>query len=301
MVRFSNFECRILVDGNPLKEYIDAGDAVAIPDRLTPPTTIVYILAEEGKKFAAEFQVVSDIGLSPVADSVVWRLSFDGQPLPTGVLAYPSGGKGVQRSYTYWDEARCSWLEREFIFSSLDVTEDNSLRDKNTRYDSLGEIAVMIYRYKTSGPSGALGVGAEDYCRELSSAVKLVHEKDCKGRDISHRIETSQPAPSTRPTAVPGTYIDPLESPHVIIKFRYRSERALKGLGLIPRIPPPSPSPEPNDMHAPEYMTRKELLAEVRRLHKAENDPTIKRERPHGEARKRRTADVEVIDLTGDD
>jgi hypothetical protein len=89
----------------------------------------------------------------------------------------------------------------------------------------------------------------------------------------------------------------------------------LKGLGLIPRTPLPSLSPEPGAPEAngvaAEEMTREELLAEVRRLRsirppkvKLENAPAVKRERsvtvgPSGPVPKKQKQQ-KVIDLTGD-
>jgi hypothetical protein len=90
---------------------------------------------------------------------------------------------------------------------------------------------------------------------------------------------------------------------------------ALKGLGLIPRTPLPSLSPEPGAVNANrisvEELTREELLAEVHRLRtvlpstvKLEKTAAVKRERsvtvgPSTPAPKKRKKQ-KVIDLTAD-
>jgi hypothetical protein len=85
---------------------------------------------------------------------------------------------------------------------------------------------------------------------------------------------------------------------------------ALKGLGLIPRTPLPSLSPEvavaDADRGAEEDMSREELLAEVRHWRTTQpskikhEKPASKRERSAtaGSSNKRKKS--KVIDLTGD-
>lgn len=314
MVRLLNFDCGIRVEGALLKEFTDPQDlALKGGD---PPTAIVYVKAEEEKKFGIEFKTVDDVGIAPAANGVCWNIMFNGDKIGKGWISEPGRTQCVD--FHSYQDTDGRWLQRNFVFSKLDVTEDGNPKDKKAiNLEALGEITINVRRYRVTGPS-YLARNADGF-KETTNQTKSVHEKQLKGHDISHTVGMSQPIATSNPTVVPGVFVDP-ETPYAIIKFRYRSERALKGLGLIPRTPLPSLSPEPHKSSDAERasidaMSREDLEAELLRLRRAsqpkvkpENAPRrFKREHTRSvipadsatQARKKRKA-PKVIDLTGD-
>jgi hypothetical protein len=182
MVQLENFDCTINVDGVPLREYADPGDA---GERAGPvPTAIVYIQSEEGKPFSIKFSVLDDVGIFPEADAVCWCLELDGNEIKPGWICHADGGSNYVNGNKYRD-SNGRWLDQQFLFSKLDVTEDDAGRKDSKDTSSLGEIEIRICRYQITGPSQA--PKSMDVYKD-ASGVKSLHEKQLKGRDITHSV-----------------------------------------------------------------------------------------------------------------
>jgi hypothetical protein len=182
MVRFKNFECMIKVDGVALPEYTDPEDA---GDTEGPvPTAVVYIQSEEGKPFSIKFSVLDDVGIFPEADAVCWCLELDGKEIKLGWICHADGGSNRVHGNKYRD-SNGRWFDQDFLFSKLDVTEDDAGRKDSKDTSSLGEIEIRICRYKITGPSRA--PKSKDVFKD-ASGVKSLHEKQLKGRDITHSV-----------------------------------------------------------------------------------------------------------------
>jgi hypothetical protein len=184
MVRFKNFECTIDVDGVALPEYTDPADA---GDREgLVPTAIVYIQSEEGKAFSIKFSMVDGVGILPEADALVWFPLLDGNEIKPGRIC-----KAPWSSYSIngnkYRDGHGNWVKQHFLFSKLDVTEDDREPKDNNDTSSLGEIAIRIFRFKITGSTyTATSKVGGDY--KDVRAVTSLHEKQLKGRDISHSV-----------------------------------------------------------------------------------------------------------------
>jgi hypothetical protein len=183
MVQFSNFLCTVNVEEVPLKEYTDPDDDAAILGD-SPPTKIVYIQSEEGKPFSIGFRVIHSVGIVPAANSVAWNLELDGLPIQAGFLSYIGGMNSSLRCNRYKDDEG-RWLQRDFLFSKLDVREDGPKPDLKEDTSSLGEITLRIRRYQALTAASRPSNGTE--YNDFKKADSL-HEKQLKGRDISHTI-----------------------------------------------------------------------------------------------------------------
>jgi hypothetical protein len=182
MVRFKNFECMIKVDGVALPEYTDPEDA---GDTEGPvPTAVVYIQSEEGKPFSIKFSVLDDVGIFPEANAVCWHAVLDGNKIKLGWICDADGGSICVHGNKYRD-SNGRWFDQDFLFSKLDVTEDDAGRKDSKDTSSLGEIEIGICRYKITGPSQA--PKSMDVFKD-ASGVKSLHEKQLKGRDITHSV-----------------------------------------------------------------------------------------------------------------
>jgi hypothetical protein len=184
MVRFKNFECTIDVDGVALPEYIDPADA---GDREgLVPTAIVYIQSEEGKAFTIKFSMVDGVGILPEADALVWFPMLDGNEInPPWLCSAPRGSNSLNRNQ--YRDHHGNWVEKNFIFSKLDVTEDDREPKDNNDTSSLGEIAIRIFRFKITGSTYTATSKVNGDCKDVR-AVTSLHEKQLKGRDISHSV-----------------------------------------------------------------------------------------------------------------
>jgi hypothetical protein len=182
MVLFKNVNCTINVDGVPLQEYTDPGDAA---ERESPiPTAIVYIQSEEGKAFSINFSMVDDVDLFPEANALSWSVILDGNEIkPPWLCRAPRGSDSIHGNR--YQDCYGNWVEQNFLFSKLDVTEDDRERKDNKDTTSLGEIALRICRYQTTGPVRLAGFWDNFHD---AHGVKSLHEKQLKGRDITHSI-----------------------------------------------------------------------------------------------------------------
>jgi hypothetical protein len=172
----------IKVDGVALPEYTDPEDA---GDTEGPvPTAIVYLQSEEGKPFSIKFSVLDDVGIFPEANAVCWHWVLDGNEIKTGRICDADGGSSWVNGNKYRD-SNGRWFDQEFLFSKLDVTEDDAGLKDSKDTSSLGEIEIRICRYQITGPSQARKSihGYKD-----APGVKSLHEKQLKGRDITHSV-----------------------------------------------------------------------------------------------------------------
>ncbi|KAF8251726.1 hypothetical protein K440DRAFT_39627 [Wilcoxina mikolae CBS 423.85] len=310
MVRLKNIECHISTASGRLEEYTDPNDA---GDREgNSPCSIVYVKSEEGQLFSVVLNLLDDVGIAPAGDSIVGVLAFDGEVNPDTLLVYPRRTCVRARSVSATESG--GFVERQFLFSKLHVTEDGPKAKDSEGIDilALGEIRLTVVRYRTNGLTRK---NSGDRGQAYSKDTKTLHEKQLKGRDLAHSVGLSAPQPTSAPNRVCGMYIDTDDNPYLTFKFRYRSERALKGLGLIQRTPLPSLSPEPGlnshrSSSAVLQMSRKELEAEVIRLRnkpdgiaevKKENQKKVKREcADSGPSNIKKRKRPLTIDLTGD-
>jgi hypothetical protein len=182
MVQLENFNCTINVDGVALREYTDPEDA---GDTQGPvPTAIVYIECQEGKPFSINFSMLDDFGIFPEANAVCWYSVLDGNLIKPGWICRADGGSSHVRGNKYRD-SNGKWFDQEFLFSKLDITEDDAGRKDSKDTSSQGEIEIRICRYKITGP---LQAPKSTDCFKDAPGVKSLHEKQLKGRDITHSI-----------------------------------------------------------------------------------------------------------------
>jgi len=180
-MKLKNIECTINTTTEPLREYIDSEVA---PD--TPGEAIRYIQAQVGESFSFHIYIpLGDDGIRPPANSLNCKIYFNGNRELDTVLDL--GESIVLSSSVIRPAARGGWIEREFMFDKLTVTEDPDMMgvpgNKKRKLEELGEIKVVWYRYGQTGHKEGTWLG-----RKAVDAVKVVHEKELKGRDIEHSV-----------------------------------------------------------------------------------------------------------------
>ena len=179
-MKLKNIEFTINTTAGPLREYTDPD---AIPD--TPGEAIRYIQAQAGESFSFHIYIpIGDDGIRPPANSLDCRIYFNGNRELNRILEL--GESIVLSSSTVRPAAGGGWIEREFLFDKLTVTEDPDMigvfGNKKRKLEELGEIKVVWYRFNQTGVSeSSLGEKAVD-------VVKVVHETELKGRDIEHSV-----------------------------------------------------------------------------------------------------------------
>ncbi|KIM68514.1 hypothetical protein SCLCIDRAFT_7191 [Scleroderma citrinum Foug A] len=280
-MRVGEYTARILVDGKELEEYevtVDASETQAT----------CWVASEVGKKFTVQWKCHFPTRLLESSGYVTLDgTECGGKYIRCGLL-----GKNDTANIS---SISCGTMERDFIFSSLQLSDDEALFGRAVS-KQLGEISVKILH-------GAVGPPRYDMSElpSLLSHSDKKHEKMVK-KLSSHCVGFGQQRTTQR--RMVADFI-PNSSPPIIFTFKYRPIAILQANGIAPRhegAPPKDVTPE-NDTIARRERIRL-LEDELKRLRDQAPDDTaegpkakrIKKE--HGVSEKRPIISEEVIDLT---
>jgi len=294
-MKVKNVEVNITTATGPLTEYEDLDES---------DSEVRYIQVQEGCTWELCVRIHDIHQLGPEANAIVVYLDVDGMCVDG--VAFPISQSQMVLRHASATTAGGGRIRRAFTFAKIIVTEDQDhIGQARRQLGELGEIKVVVRRYVQTGVIEKLG------SENLIETIKHVHEKDLKGRDITHAIGFSDRASrEARYLVCQGRLLDK-HDPLATVRFRYRSERALKSLGLIPKTPSPPALSQIDSVSIPpdEDRSRDELIAELRRLRRERSSlPSVKQEPPvKRERRQSITATVPrakkvktTIDLTGD-
>jgi len=199
----------ISVDGKALKEYnieISNGDSATC-----------WIPSEAGKRFTVNWR---DSNRTNRISSFV---KLDGTGCGGNVVAaafpgMPLASVTVQKSTI----STSIMTEKPFLFSPLELTDDDSFLDRHVTVNNLGEISIEIWRVSAVAMTQAHAIQfPED---------QKVHERSKKA--LAHCVKLGDEifAPQRQPVQVKKTDIAPL----VTFTFKYRSLDMLKANGIVP-------------------------------------------------------------------
>jgi hypothetical protein len=169
-MRANNFEVSIATATGPLTEYED-------PDE--NDSEVRYIQVQEGCAWELCIRLHDIHQLGPEANTIVVSLHVDGifiEKFAYSISQFPV----VKRDTLATRAGRGGMILRAFTFAKINVTEDQDHIGQARR--ELGEIKVVLQRYVRTG---AVERSETD---NFVEAIKHVHEKDLKGRDIAHAI-----------------------------------------------------------------------------------------------------------------
>jgi len=199
----------ISVDGTALKEY---NIEVSNGNKAT-----CWIASEAGKMFSVNWRD------SNRSDRVSGFIHLDG--ILCGGKTVPPTYHGVSRMSVNVQMSTIStsiMTEKPFLFSSLELTDDDSYLDRQAALTNLGEISVEIWRV-------AIVPNAVPHGIQFPEDQK-VHEKSKKA--MAHRVKLGDDifTPQKQPLGVKKLDGAPL----VTFTFKYRSLDVLKANGIVP-------------------------------------------------------------------
>ncbi|KAI4841068.1 hypothetical protein E4T44_07866 [Aureobasidium sp. EXF-8845] len=268
----------ILVDKNPLPEYLDEDDDESVSSK----SITKYVECVSGSKFAIRINLGSLPLLPEGGNSVHAACLLDGQPMKGKVLHRPwknNGGVFVRNTNRYKEGG--SWKERDFMFADLVTTENGPSSKPNPELKHLGTITIILHH---SQAGQARASKARNFSSQINNVrQERVHEKDLKGQAISSQIKLGEVRSIGERTVCNVTN---LGDAFATFNFRYRSRSEfsqrrytstiltlvedLQALCLIPR----TPSPVPLENRPEESLTREELL-EVFRKQKSRREELV--------------------------
>jgi hypothetical protein len=171
-MRVNNFEVSIATATGPLTEYED-------PDE--NDSEVRYIQVQEGCAWELCIRLHDIHQSGPEANAMSVDLHIDG--ICVEEAAFPISQSPVVIRDTLATRAGGGgggMILRAFTFAKINVTEDQDHIGQAHR--ELGETKVVLGRYIRTG---AIGRSEPE---NFIEAIKHVHEKDLKGRDITHAI-----------------------------------------------------------------------------------------------------------------
>lgn len=283
----------IFIDDQELPEY-----DVVVSSTPTENRTTCWIASAEGKKFGVRTKV-----LAKQTSGIVTTVFIDG--VRCCVYAGPPGYSGTL-DHTFLTNGR---VRRDFVFSKLELTDDDSMLDDRTSND-IGQIVMEKATGKYTMTEHV--VGSQDVTLRVPEGK--VHERSKKA--CSHRVTFGEEVPHHDP-GIPFTIMQD-NSPKSVFVFKYTRLDVLQAMGVAPYTPSTAktePQPEdhndeievmdgpyessPSDDVKPLARIR-ELEMELQRLRAQVEDrkpSLVKLE--HGGSRRKQTV-MEVIDLTDD-
>ncbi|KAG1775970.1 hypothetical protein EV702DRAFT_1114050 [Suillus placidus] len=291
-----DFSACIFIDGQELPEYDVVVSSTPTENRIT-----CWIASAEGKKFGvrAEFlaQQISGSLATVFVDGVRCR-----------PYAVPPGWVGtLERTYL-----SNSYVRRDFMFSQLELTDDDSILDDRSSND-IGQIVIEVAMGKYIMRKQAVG-SQNINDRTLRVGEGKVHERSKKA--CSHRVAFGEEIPTQE--RLSAFSVIPDNSPRTIFVFKYTRLDILQAMGVAPHTPitvetetedhddenevidgPHESSPSSDDVKP--LARIRELEMELQRLRAQVEDrkPShVKLE--HGGGSRRKHAVMEVIDLTED-
>ncbi|KAF3929760.1 hypothetical protein ABW19_dt0203317 [Dactylella cylindrospora] len=194
--------CNVLVAGTNAAEYKESSNG---------STCECYIIAEEEKNFTLNI----DLSLSD-AERHDTALSIDGQ----NVDSWTTTEKSLPITYVRIAEPNGRIDLSKLKFAKLKSVEEsgNGIESKAEILGNLGTIRIQIWRALPQA------VGTMPYAFGPGLSQNPIHEKDLKGREITHRVELTDRIPSVPSYAIPTLKIDPWDSPFITFLFRYGSK-----------------------------------------------------------------------------
>ncbi|KAG1821973.1 uncharacterized protein BJ212DRAFT_1334888 [Suillus subaureus] len=289
-----DFSACIFIDDQELPEYDVVVSSTPTENRIT-----CWIASAEGKKFGVRTKV-----LAKQTSGIITTVFVDGIRCRSHVG--PPGYVGTSDRTTLSN----GFVRRDFVFSKLELTDDDSMLDDRTSSD-IGQIVMEIAlgKYTMKGQV----VGSQNVIdHTLRVPEGKVHERSKKA--CSHRVTFGEEAPDHEPAAAFTVIRD--NSPKTVFVFKYTRLDILQAMGVAPYTPitaetetedhndenevmdGPNES-SPSDDVKPLARIR-ELEMELQRLRAQVEDrkpSLVKLE--HGGSR-RKHAVMEIIDLTDD-
>ncbi|KAL8684865.1 MAG: hypothetical protein Q9224_006093 [Gallowayella concinna] len=149
------------------------------------------------------------------------------------------------------------WVFRPFVFSEIKHVEEATRQTINKhKRDRLGTIEVQAHHVKAKPHVTAANQWDE---ANMPNQLLTLSEKELKGSNLTHSakyvggsfkqvafLAYTYPSYGAKKIVaalrtVELDYIDGFNSPFAIIRFKYRSKKALQSMLLIPRTPSPVP------------------------------------------------------------
>jgi len=287
-------DARIVVDGQPLKEYDD-------PDG---ETHVRYVQAIAGQHFAVQVKFLPGFKLqwAPYLyfqfwiddDPVHYRLD----PAPTTAgMAHKRGVLLAAQSYegagTPIKDDSGRWTRANFTFGALGIEESEASKDKMLldKLNKLGRITMKIYRAQAKQRT-------DPYLCDgtLPEVLDSVPEKMMKGRHIKNNVRYTPGKGCTAPLMTTHDYVPVAGKAGKVYswEFRYRNREILQYIGCIPR----SPSPEPD--HALIAARTEDMLKLAKEQQRRQNLEVL-RSRQENERLRQASSRESSTTLIGDD
>jgi len=192
------------VEGPEAKEYnIETTD--------DSKSATCWIASEEGTRFSIHWR---NAGLP---GSLVGRVLVDGNKCGSKVTSGP-------RSTSKDSIIASSEVVRPFIFSSLDVTDDDAYLERTS--GDIGTIKLEVWDVEITGTEPCWGLPIP--------ADQKVHERSKKA--MTHQIKFGDPEPCVNQVYVTTKEIG--AHPRATFSFKYRSLDVLRANGIVPPLRP---------------------------------------------------------------
>ncbi|KAF1982251.1 hypothetical protein K402DRAFT_457420 [Aulographum hederae CBS 113979] len=275
---FPEVEVDVVVGGRPLKEYRDEEEEDAVDDR-SCQRCVRYIEAVSGAQFGIRVRYNPHKNKASTLSEFDISLSVDGRENDSGSLSSKNRRfEKVLRGSSVFRKGR--WTRELLIFAPLDIVNElpgTALGSRSTpKIDELGEITVRLRR---------VVLGQKQECTDPKKwnnismgAIGPIPEKLLKGKAMTYHVQSS-PIESKAPGFRERTYPDGKRNYFAVVKYKYRSQDALKSLLVIPR----SPTPHDVEDRPVEELNAEEMRQLLRRYKEREQQtegggPAIKRE-----------------------
>ncbi|KAG2071798.1 hypothetical protein BDR04DRAFT_1142099 [Suillus decipiens] len=291
-----DFAARIFIDDQELPEYDVVVSSTPTENRIT-----CWIASVEGKKFGVRTKF-----LAPRTSGSATTIFVDGIGCRTYIAHPDYVGTFDRTSLTN------AYVKRDFMFSKIELTDDDSLLDDRTSND-IGQIVLEVVHGKYTLNEQV--VGSQNVIdRTLRVQEGKVHERSKKA--CSHRVAFGEEVSHHEPASTFTVIRD--NSPKTIFVFKYTRLDVLQAMGVAPHTPisaetetetedrddenevmDMSNESSPSDDVKPLARIR-ELEMELQRLREQVEDRKPSRVKlEHGGSRRKQAA-TEVIDLTED-
>ncbi|KAI5809649.1 hypothetical protein DFH27DRAFT_535690 [Peziza echinospora] len=299
MPELKGISCTIHSEGGKFEEYED--DELYQEDRSTT-SRYINIDGSEGKAFWIQLTCLDKtFVLDRSFDSIRATISVDGTELRTGSAWRSPYLPRVLNRNSY--NTPSGTVEQTLLFCKLSLSEEAS-DSKNVsarNIKSLGEIVIQLRRAKSTH-----GQNRIIHSTEAKNDTKF-HEKNLKGRDISHGVQFGE---STTATNIAWVHLKPIDKdPFVQFRFLYRSRKALESLLILKPLDVPGSIKVQQSTNNPNQANKSpaEIEKEIKRLQalldqanvgevKQERKWVVKKE-PGGRGQPK---EIEVLDLTED-
>ncbi|KIM80415.1 hypothetical protein PILCRDRAFT_822544 [Piloderma croceum F 1598] len=200
----------ISVDGATLKEYnVEVSNG---------KSATCWIASEAGKRFTVNWR---DSNRSSMISGLV---KLDGIPCGGHTVSPALPGMPLMPVTVQKSTVPTSIMtEKPFLFSPLELTDDDSFLDQHVAVNNLGEISIEIW--KVSMVAAASPLHAITFPED-----QKVHERSKKA--LAHCVKLGEDifAPQQQRVRVQQTDVAPL----VTFTFKYRSFEMLKANGIVP-------------------------------------------------------------------